>query len=68
MWRYARDASSHRAILTELLAAFGEGSEIRPPFYCNYGYQTSIGARCCGGCWEPGTDHPDLRGLTAGRN
>jgi maltose O-acetyltransferase len=40
------DAAGHREILTELLAAFGEGSEIRPPFYCDYGYQTSIGARC----------------------
>ena len=39
-------ATTLRAILTELLAAFGEGSEIRPPFYCDYGYQTSIGARC----------------------
>ena len=40
------DSARHRAILTELLATFGEGSEIRPPFYCDYGYQTSIGARC----------------------
>lgn len=40
------DAAAHRAILTELLAAFGVGSEIRPPFYCDYGYQTSVGARC----------------------
>jgi maltose O-acetyltransferase len=40
------DSPRHRAILTELLAALGEGSEIRPPFYCHYGYQTSIGARC----------------------
>jgi maltose O-acetyltransferase len=40
------DAATHREILTDLLAAFGEGSEIRPPFYCDYGYQTSIGARC----------------------
>ena len=40
------DATRHREILTELLAAFGDGSEIRPPFYCDYGYQTSIGARC----------------------
>ena len=39
------DFATHRAILTELLAALGEGSEIRPPFYCDYGYQTSIGAR-----------------------
>ena len=35
-----------REILIELLAAFGEGTEIRPPFYCDYGYQTSVGARC----------------------
>jgi maltose O-acetyltransferase len=28
-----------------LLGAFGEGSEIRPPFRCDYGYQTFIGAR-----------------------
>jgi len=27
-----------REILIELLAAFGEGTEIRPPFYCDYGY------------------------------
>jgi maltose O-acetyltransferase len=40
------DGATLRAILTELLGAFGEGSEIRPPFYCDYGYQTSIGARC----------------------
>ena len=29
----------------ELLGAFGEDSEIRPPFRCDYGYQTTIGAR-----------------------
>ena len=34
----------HR-ILRDLLGAFGEGSEIRPPFYCDYGFQTHIGAR-----------------------
>ena len=34
-----------RAVLTELLGAFGEDSHIRPPFLCDYGYQTSIGAR-----------------------
>jgi maltose O-acetyltransferase len=32
-------------ILSDLLGSFGEGSEIRPPFYCDYGYQTHIGAR-----------------------
>lgn len=32
-------------LLTELLGAFGEGSEIRPPLQCDYGYQTFFGAR-----------------------
>ncbi|NJC72601.1 sugar O-acetyltransferase [Planosporangium thailandense] len=39
------DGDARRALLTELLGAFGAGSEIRPPFYCDYGYQTFIGAR-----------------------
>lgn len=34
-----------RALFTELLGAFGDGSEIRPPFRCDYGYQTRVGAR-----------------------
>jgi maltose O-acetyltransferase len=34
-----------RRILLDLLGSFGEGSEIRPPFHCDYGYQTHIGAR-----------------------
>lgn len=29
----------------ELLGAIGEDSHIRPPFHCDYGYQTFIGAR-----------------------
>ncbi len=40
------DAAARARILGELLGALGEGSEIRPPFYCDYGYQTSIGAGC----------------------
>jgi maltose O-acetyltransferase len=40
-----RDRDARRRLLTELLGAFGDGSEIRPPFYCDYGYQTHIGAR-----------------------
>jgi len=40
------DAAARRKLLTELLGAFGEGSEIRPPLRCDYGYQTFIGARC----------------------
>jgi maltose O-acetyltransferase len=31
--------------LRELLASFGEGSNIRPPFHCEYGYQIDVGAR-----------------------
>lgn len=33
------------ACLRELLGSFGEGSNIRPPFRCEYGYQTYVGAR-----------------------
>ncbi|MCW2505753.1 MAG: putative sugar acetyltransferase [Actinomycetia bacterium] len=39
------DGAGRRALLGELLGSFGEGSEIRPPFYCDYGYQTFVGAR-----------------------
>jgi maltose O-acetyltransferase len=34
-----------RRILEELLARFGEGSVIRPPFQCDYGYLTEVGER-----------------------
>ena len=40
------DHQRRRELLTELLGAFGEGSEIRPPLQCDYGYQTFVGARC----------------------
>jgi len=39
------DGATRRKLLTELLGAFGEGSEFRPPFRCDYGYQTFVGAR-----------------------
>jgi maltose O-acetyltransferase len=39
------DHAGRRALLVELLGAFGEGSELRPPLRCDYGYQTTIGAR-----------------------
>jgi maltose O-acetyltransferase len=32
-------------VLRELLGSVGEGTEIRPPLYCDYGYQTHVGAR-----------------------
>ena len=41
----ASDPQERRRILTELLGAYGEGSEIRSPFYCDYGNHTRIGAR-----------------------
>lgn len=36
---------SRQALLIELLGALGEDSEIRPPFYCDYGRHISVGAR-----------------------
>jgi maltose O-acetyltransferase len=39
------DGEGRRELLVELLGAFGEGSEIRPPLHCDYGYQTRVGAR-----------------------
>ncbi|WP_433831525.1 sugar O-acetyltransferase [Actinoplanes sp. CA-015351] len=39
------DHDRRRELLTELLGGFGEGSEIRPPFQCDYGFQTTVGAR-----------------------
>jgi maltose O-acetyltransferase len=39
------DPENRRRILVELLGSFGEGSELRPPFFCDYGYQIHIGAR-----------------------
>jgi maltose O-acetyltransferase len=44
--RSAADAVDERhRILRQLLAGFGADSELRPPFYCDYGYQIRIGAR-----------------------
>jgi maltose O-acetyltransferase len=33
------DHQRRRELLAELLGAFGEGSDIRPPLQCDYGYQ-----------------------------
>lgn len=35
-----------RELLVELLGGCGEDSEIRPPLQCDFGFQTTIGARC----------------------
>ncbi|WP_269171847.1 MULTISPECIES: sugar O-acetyltransferase [unclassified Modestobacter] len=39
------DGAARRAVLEELLGAFGAGSEIRPPFHCDYGRHTTVGSR-----------------------
>jgi maltose O-acetyltransferase len=39
------DYSGRYKILRELLGSIGAGTVIRPPFRCDYGYQTHIGAR-----------------------
>jgi maltose O-acetyltransferase len=39
------DAAGRQRILLQLLGSLGEGTEIRPPFYCDYGSHTHIGAR-----------------------
>jgi len=36
---------SRRALLVELLGAFGEGAAILPPLRCDYGYTTTVGER-----------------------
>ena len=35
----------HDRLLRELLGSVGDGATIRPPFYCDYGYQIHVGAR-----------------------
>ena len=39
------DEAGRKHLLDELLGSIGEGTEVRPPFYCDYGYQTHIGAQ-----------------------
>ncbi len=41
----ASDPDRRRRLLTELLGSYGEGAEIRSPLHCDYGYQTTVGAR-----------------------
>jgi maltose O-acetyltransferase len=42
----ARQAPLRRQLLEQLLGAVGDGTEIRPPFYVDYGTRIRIGARC----------------------
>ena len=39
------DTAEADRLFGELLGAIGEHTHIRPPFHCDYGYQTFIGAR-----------------------
>ncbi|MFC9510000.1 sugar O-acetyltransferase [Streptomyces sp. NPDC057002] len=39
------DAEAARPLLVELLGSVGEGAEVRPPLYVDYGSNISIGAR-----------------------
>jgi maltose O-acetyltransferase len=39
------DPSERSRILSDLLGSIGEDSVLRPPFYCDYGYQTHVGHR-----------------------
>jgi maltose O-acetyltransferase len=41
----AHDHAARHRILRQLLGSLGDGTVIRPPFRCDYGYQTHIGAR-----------------------
>ena len=41
-----RQAPLRRRLLEQLLGSVGEGTEIRPPLYVDYGSSLSIGARC----------------------
>ncbi|MFF8870828.1 sugar O-acetyltransferase [Streptomyces massasporeus] len=42
---YTEDAEAARPMLRELLGAVGEGVDLRPPVYVDYGSNISIGAR-----------------------
>lgn len=39
----ARTQQDYAALLREMLAEVGDGSYIRPPFHCDYGYNISLG-------------------------
>ncbi|WP_351225956.1 sugar O-acetyltransferase [Streptomyces sp. NPDC002133] len=42
---YIEDADGARPILADLLASVGEGVDVRPPLYVDYGTNITIGAR-----------------------
>jgi len=40
------DRSARERVLEEWLGAIGLESEVRPPFFCDYGYNIALGANC----------------------
>ncbi|MYR59260.1 sugar O-acetyltransferase [Streptomyces sp. SID625] len=42
---YAEDAQAARPLLAELLGSLGDGAEVRPPLYVDYGSNITVGAR-----------------------
>jgi maltose O-acetyltransferase len=46
----ANDQSQRDRLLLELLGSVGAGTVIRPPFYCDYGYNIFVGARSFANC------------------
>ncbi|MFD7389063.1 sugar O-acetyltransferase [Streptomyces sp. NPDC059852] len=42
---FAEDAEAARPILAELLGSLGEGAQVRPPLYVDYGGNITVGAR-----------------------
>ncbi|TAJ84991.1 MAG: sugar O-acetyltransferase [Reyranella sp.] len=40
----AATQQNYPALLREIMASVGEGTYIRPPFHCDYGYNISLGA------------------------
>ncbi len=46
----ADNRAERRAVLEELLGAIGADTEIRPPFYCDYGSHIRMGARVFANC------------------
>src|SRR3954454_12435149 len=41
-----RQGALRRRLLEELVGSVGEGTEIRPPLYVDYGSHLTVGARC----------------------
>ena len=41
----AHEANGRAALLRELLGSLGEGVVLRPPFYCDYGYNIHLSAK-----------------------